>query len=116
MPTAPLPFCAEPGCKVQVVRGRCAVHRRQVRDRPGSSWYNLAAWKHPIYGLRARVLREQPFCDGWPPGSCTRALTTDDAQVDHVVPHAGDPRLFWNRANLHGLCTACHAAKTRYGL
>jgi 5-methylcytosine-specific restriction enzyme A len=28
--------------------------------------------------------------------------------VDHVIPHRGDRRLFWDRANWQGLCEHCH--------
>jgi len=106
VPSAPLRFCSFPRCRQLVRRGRCREHNT---DR---NLYNLAAWRHPVWGLRARVLREQPFCAG--PG-CTRALTQRDAEVDHIRPHGGDRRLFLDRRNLQGLCKACHAAKTRAG-
>jgi 5-methylcytosine-specific restriction protein A len=32
--------------------------------------------------------------------------------VDHVVPHRGDPVLFWNETNWQGQCKPCHDAKT----
>jgi 5-methylcytosine-specific restriction protein A len=32
--------------------------------------------------------------------------------VDHIVPHRGDPVLFWDEANWQGLCKLCHDAKT----
>lgn len=28
--------------------------------------------------------------------------------VDHIVPHCGDRRLFWDRDNWQALCIACH--------
>ena len=28
--------------------------------------------------------------------------------ADHKVPHRGNPRLFWDEANLQTLCKACH--------
>jgi len=28
--------------------------------------------------------------------------------VDHVVPHRGDPVLFWDRSNWQALCKLCH--------
>jgi hypothetical protein len=38
-------------------------------------------------------------------------------QVDHVVPHRGDQRLFWDAArNWQSLCRSCGAAKSRAGL
>lgn len=115
MPTLARPFCRQPGCNVQVRSGYCREHRdRRVAAPHADRWYNSARWRHPVYGLRARVLREQPFCAGYPPGSCRRLLTDSD-DVDHTIPHRGDFRLFWSRSNLQGLCHECHAAKTRAG-
>ena len=33
--------------------------------------------------------------------------------VDHIVPHRGDPRLFWDEENWQALCHSCHSKKTR---
>ena len=32
--------------------------------------------------------------------------------VDHIIPHKGDMRLFWNEDNWQSLCTPCHNAKS----
>ena len=32
--------------------------------------------------------------------------------VDHIVPHRGDQRLFWDEANWQTLCTSCHNRKS----
>lgn len=104
MPTAALRFCLHPGCQQLVRRGRCAAHRRAS----GGHLYSLAQWRHPVWGLRAQVLREEFFCRG-----CGRALTARDAEVDHIRPHEGDRRLFLDRQNVQGLCKACHTKKTR---
>lgn len=31
--------------------------------------------------------------------------------VDHVTPHRGDRRLFWQRSNWQALCTPCHSSR-----
>ena len=33
--------------------------------------------------------------------------------VDHLIPHRGDLRLFWDRRNWQGLCLRCHNRKSR---
>ena len=33
--------------------------------------------------------------------------------VDHVIPHRGDQKLFWDRSNWRALCKQCHDRKTR---
>jgi 5-methylcytosine-specific restriction protein A len=106
-------FCPEPGCGAIVPNGeRCEAHRSKAAI--GNTyaavvhrWYCSKRWK----SLRDDVLREQPFCR-----ECAkqgrRILT---AEVDHINRHAGDPYLFWNRANLQGLCKSCHSKKTQDG-
>ena len=32
--------------------------------------------------------------------------------VDHIVPHRGDQKLFWDEANWQPLCKPCHDKKT----
>jgi 5-methylcytosine-specific restriction protein A len=67
-----------------------------------------ARWKHPVYGLRAQCLRRDPLCV-----MCRRAgIVVPATDADHVVPHRGDPALFWNLANLQGLCGPCHGRKS----
>lgn len=38
----------------------------------------------------------------------TRAAT----EVDHVVPHRGNKKLFWDPTNHQPLCKSCHSTKT----
>jgi 5-methylcytosine-specific restriction protein A len=57
------------------------------------------------------VIRAEPFCR-----ECLaqgRRVLTE--QVDHIRQHATDPGLFWDRANLQGLCRPCHTRKTTRG-
>jgi 5-methylcytosine-specific restriction endonuclease McrA len=58
--------------------------------------------------IRKQVVRDQPFCrDGRACGH--RAMS---AEVDHIKPlcFGGHPT---ERANLQGICHACHVEKTR---
>lgn len=32
--------------------------------------------------------------------------------VDHIVPHRGDQKLFWDESNWQALCKHCHDTKT----
>lgn len=60
---------------------------------------------------RAAWLAEHPLCVAcWQAGQTTAATV-----VDHVIPHRGDKRLFWNPTNWQSLCKTCHDAKTRRG-
>jgi len=104
--------CLERGCPTLVKAGRCAVHARtrdaqRLQSEPGRQWYYTAAWRK----LAAYVKREEPLCR-----TCFAAdRLTPSTQVDHVIPHRGDPVKFWDRDNLAGTCASCHTQKTRRG-
>jgi 5-methylcytosine-specific restriction endonuclease McrA len=34
--------------------------------------------------------------------------------LDHIVPHRGDMKLFWNPSNWQGLTVRCHARKSPF--
>ncbi|MGM9590559.1 MAG: HNH endonuclease signature motif containing protein, partial [Faecousia sp.] len=36
--------------------------------------------------------------------------------VDHIIPHRGDRKLFWDESNWQPLCKDCHNRKTGTGL
>jgi 5-methylcytosine-specific restriction protein A len=40
---------------------------------------------------------------------CRRELATI---LDHITPHRGIHRLFWDQDNWQGLCVPCHGRKT----
>ena len=62
--------------------------------------YSTAAW----YKLRARQLRNSPFCV-----YCAEAGHLTAATVaDHIIPHRGSELLFYDAKNLQSLCKQCH--------
>jgi 5-methylcytosine-specific restriction endonuclease McrA len=63
-------------------------------------WYNSPRWRK----LRARHLRSQPYCQ------CPehKGLFVEGDTVDHVRPHRGNSRLFWDNRNLQTLTKHCH--------
>jgi 5-methylcytosine-specific restriction protein A len=53
-------------------------------------------------------LQAHPLCE-----ECRRKGKIRAAEVvDHIVPHKGNMRLFWDRSNWQALCKGCHDAKT----
>ena len=36
--------------------------------------------------------------------------------VDHIIPHRGDMKLFWDESNWQALCESCHNQKTGRGM
>lgn len=54
---------------------------------------------------RARYLAAHPFCVHCRENGLFVAATV----VDHIVPHQGDQRLFWDeKNNFQSLCRTCH--------
>src|SRR5690606_13204479 len=70
--------------------------------------YLLPEWRDPRTGLRAMQLAIEPTCR-----KCREAGVVEPArEVDHIVPHRGDIKLFLDAANLQSLCKPCHSSKT----
>ncbi len=64
--------------------------------------YKTARWKR----LRKQHLARYPYCQ-CPHHLGQRVLGN---VVDHIEPHRGDTRLFWNPDNLQTLTTQCHCS------
>lgn len=88
---------------------RLGKPRERLRD--GGTWRANAAsssargYTYEWQRARMAFLDEHPLCvirgDG-----CTYAATV----VDHIVPHRGNRRIFWDRSNWQSVCTHCHNA------
>jgi 5-methylcytosine-specific restriction protein A len=119
--TPTLRFCG-PRCSNRVPFGRCPLHGgRQGRDRRSSRERGYGKrWEHASKAFRNRY----PLCGQRPNGQrpvmsvCfDRGLVRSARQVDHVIPHRGDERLFWDReGNWQSLCASCGSKKSRAGL
>lgn len=68
---------------------------------PWHRWYRSARWL---------TLRQQVFLrDRYECRKCQRIEgNTSRLVCDHVTPHRGNARLFWDEANLQTLCKPCH--------
>ncbi|WP_396127368.1 HNH endonuclease [Edaphobacter acidisoli] len=51
------------------------------------------------------------MCVGFPKGRHGEVLVPA-AHTDHIIPHRGDKKLFWDRSNWQPLCATCHSVKT----
>lgn len=110
MPWAAQKPCMKPGCARLSDGGLCPTHRR-ARARAYDAERGSAASRG--YGPRWRKARKaylaaHPLCAAHGARGETAAATV----VDHMVPHRGDKKLFWNSANWQPLCKPCHDAKT----
>ena len=94
-----------------VPKGRCAAHARvREQQRPNTDirkLYRTARWA----ATRRQVLQQYPLC----PMCASAGVVCLSTEVDHIVPHKGDLRLFWKSENLQGLCHRHHGEKTGKG-
>jgi 5-methylcytosine-specific restriction endonuclease McrA len=66
--------------------------------------YYDAKWRK----ARARFLSANPLCT-----ECRRHnYLVEATEVDHVIEHKGDYKLFWDQTNWAPLCHECHSRKT----
>ena len=86
-------------------RSTAEVKRALDRQRPSAARRGYGPrWRR----ARAAYLARHPLCV--PCKAAGRLVSA--TVVDHVVPHRGDPVLFWDESNWRGLCKPCHDAKT----
>ncbi len=106
--------CRELGCVGYAVNrspycGRhAAAHARVFRSaehrKEAARLYRTGQWQV----LRRQLLTQQPFCT-----ECMKAgKYTLANEVDHIVPHRNNERLFYDPSNLQPLCRPCHSTKT----
>ena len=112
MPKRPQRPCRYPGCPNLCERGvYCQEHSTESSERLRGSaaerGYDVK-WRR----ARKRFLQRHPLCAG----CLSRGVLTPATVVDHIVPHRGDPKLFWDETNWQPLCKRCHDQKTGRGL
>lgn len=84
---------------------RKSADRKRYELKPWRRWYNLKRWKL----RRAIQMKVEPLCR-----LCkARGMSRPAHAADHVIPHRGNPDLFW-KGELQSLCKTCHdSAKQR---
>ena len=115
-------YCSEPGCAAIVPAGKCATHAAEADHARGSR--RARGYRNRWARAAARFRARYPLCgmrpNGQPPvmSRCFDERRIALAyQVDHVVPHRGDPDLFWDELNnWQSLCATCGARKSAAGL
>lgn len=108
MPYRPATPCKHPGCARLVPYGSkyCEEHA-------------------PLHAREQKTTAEKGYSTRWQKESrafllanplCTRCRArgryVKATVVDHIVPHRGDQKLFWDRSNWQSLCKKCHDHKT----
>lgn len=114
MPSKPPRPCRYPGCPELTADPTryCDAHlkltrRHQDRERGSSTERGYdGRWRR----YRKTYLAEHPLCV-----ICLAKdpeVIREATMVDHIVPHKGDMKLFWDPKNHQSLCTECHGVKT----
>ncbi len=106
----PQRICLHPGCNqlVSTQERYCPKHKHKHKmdaNRPNSYRRGYTkAWQR----YRTQYLAEHPVCV-----MCLKQGQIREAiVVDHIVPHKGDMKRFWDRSNHQALCKRCHDKKT----
>lgn len=108
MPYRPKTPCRHPGCPELVEAGRlyCEKHLplHPGVTRPAAKRGYNRRWQK----ARKSYLEAHPLCvQCAKQGKYVRATV-----VDHIIPHRGDQKLFWDQNNWQSLCKSCHDKKT----
>lgn len=81
----------------QVIASKYASYREQA-----NKWYKSSRWQ----SIRKQQLSRHPYCQcPHHAGGHVKAEV-----VDHIEPHRGDSKLFWNTKNLQSMSKQCHDA------
>jgi 5-methylcytosine-specific restriction enzyme A len=87
------------------LKSAAQVKRELDRRRPSAARRGYGPrWRR----ARAAFLAQHPLCAACQADGRIVPATV----VDHVVPHRGNPKLFWDRGNWAPACKPCHDAKT----
>lgn len=112
MPDGLLRECSWHGCRRKVRRGRCFEHQKKHLRIKGAQRGSAAK---RLYDARWRkaskaYLALHPLCEC---KECRESGTVRASEVvDHIIPHRGAHKLFWDRANWRALSKACHDRAT----
>lgn len=109
MQRVPLHKCNKAGCNKLTAERYCEIHKNlnygydQQRKSSCKRGYGRA-WQKSS----KTFLLNHPFC-----ARCLQKnIHTKSIVVDHIVPHKGNQKLFWDKNNWQPLCKQCHDIKT----
>ena len=108
MPRRPNTPCKHPGCPALVPYGTSYCEEHKIEHRSDRASATERGYGSVWQKARKRFLRMHPLCVRcMEEGKYVKATV-----VDHIEPHRGDPKLFWDEGNWQALCKQCHDKKT----
>lgn len=108
MPKRPNTPCKHPGCPKLVPYGSsyCEEHKSLHYDESRNS--DRRGYTNKWRKISKSFLKTHPLCVRCKAeGRYTKATV-----VDHIIPHRGDPKIFWDMTNWQPLCKHHHDVKT----
>lgn len=109
MPRATKKPCYHPGCPELTFTTYCEKHEKK-----NSGQYNKnRPDRHDLYDSQwakasKLFLAKNPLCE-----ECLKYnVLRPSKETDHIIPHNGNYKLFWNSDNWQALCKTCHSQKT----
>lgn len=114
MATKPLRPCRHPGCFALVPGGYCVEHQPKRRETPDKRSEEARSWRwmYQTDEWRKRLRPEQLLREPWCRECAKYGQRTRATDVDHIIDHKGDWKLFCDASNLQSLCHSCHSRKT----
>ncbi len=111
--SAPKP-CKQNGCRALLLAGAYCDQHAKVKQKQSDQHRATSTqrgygyrWQQTSKGfLRSHPLCQCPECDNG------RVRITPATVVDHIIPHRGDMKLFWDRDNWQSMAKECHDKKT----
>jgi 5-methylcytosine-specific restriction enzyme A len=108
MPSRALKPCARPGCPGLTSKrscAKCGSYGDRNRENAYRRGYDRR-WQR----VRLAFLQTSPLCCD--PYGVHGDMPELASEVDHVIPHKGNAKMFWDDANWQALCKSCHSRKT----
>jgi 5-methylcytosine-specific restriction protein A len=99
---APKP-CNNPRCQKLTQGTYCEACKPLYGKDAGRKTFHQRGYTYRWRKARLAWLKAHPLCV-----ECGGPAT----EVDHIRPHNGDIRLFWNIKNWQSMCRSCHSRKT----
>jgi len=102
--------CSHPGCPELTDDRLCSTHAKQQQRRQDQERSTAAerGYDYRWQKYRKAYLAAHPLCVECLNHDRVTAATV----VDHIKPHRGDQKLFWDPKNHQSLCKPCHDSKT----
>ena len=108
MPRRPNTPCKHPGCWRTVPYGRFYCEEHVKLHYHDTKTTEEKGYNRRWQKARRIFLNSHPLCV-----RCQQQGKIVTATVvDHIIPHRGDQKLFWDRSNWQPLCKPCHDTKT----